>query len=66
MAKGKKVGQNGPQPEDEGKGKEVKSLPEAKGTDAAFTVKGAVSKAKDAETKSKVADPKDDPSQTKA
>ena len=48
------------------KGKEVKPLPEAKGTVAALTIKDAISKAKDAEPKSKVADPKDDPPQAKA
>ena len=66
MAKGKEVGQDSPRLEDKGKGKEVKSLPEAKGTEAALTVKGAVFKAKDAESKSKVANPKDEPFRTKA
>ena len=66
MAKGREAGQDGPRPEDKGKGKEVKSLLEAKGTKAALTVKGAVSKAKDAESKSKAADPNDDLSRTKA
>ena len=64
MAKGKGAGQDGPQLEDKSKGKEVKPLPEAKGTKA--TIKDAISKAKDAEPKSKVADPKDDPPQAKA
>ena len=65
MAKGKGAGQDGPQLEDKSKGKEVKPLPEAKGTEAALTIKDAISKAKDAEPKSKVADPKDDPPQSK-
>ena len=68
MAKGKETGQDGPQPvdKDKGKGKKVKSLPEAKGTKAALTVKGVVSKAKDAESKSKTAKPKEDPPRAKA
>nr|POE82502.1 hypothetical protein CFP56_66219 [Quercus suber] len=66
VAKGKEAGQDGPQPKDKGKGKEVKSLPEAKGIEAALMVKDAISKAKDAKSKSKVADPQDDPSRTKA
>ena len=65
MAKGKGAGQDGPQLEDKGKGKEVKPLLEAKGIEAALTIKDAISKAKDAEPKSKVADPKDDPPQSK-
>ena len=40
------------------KGKKVKPLLEAKGTEAAFTIKDVVSKAKDAEAKSEAADPK--------
>nr|POE50434.1 hypothetical protein CFP56_48068 [Quercus suber] len=66
--------------EDKGKGKEVKTLPEAKGkevalkikdvdskaNDTATKVKNADSKAKDATTKAKNADPKDDPPRTKA
>nr|POF27626.1 hypothetical protein CFP56_66748 [Quercus suber] len=66
VAKGKEAGREGHWPEDKGKGKEVKSLPEAKGTEIALTVKDAISKAKDAESKSKAADPKDDLSRTKA
>ena len=58
MAKGKGVGQDGPRPEDKGKGKEVKPLPEAKGTEATLTIKNAVSKAK-------AADLKDEPSRAK-
>ena len=68
MAKGKETGQDGPRPvdKDKGKGKKVKSLPEAKGTKAALAIKEAVSKAKDAKPKSKAGDPKDDPSRAKA
>ena len=49
--KGKGAGQDGPRPED--KGKEVKPLLEAKGTEVAFMIKDVVSKAKDADPKSK-------------
>ena len=66
MAKGKEAGQDSSRLKDKGKGKEVKSLLEAKGTEATLTVKGAVFKAKDVESKSKAADPKDDPSRNKA
>nr|POE67797.1 hypothetical protein CFP56_31470 [Quercus suber] len=69
VAKGKEAIQDGHRPEDKGKGKEIKPLPEAKGIEATLTNKDAVSKTKDAEPKSKtadpkskVADPKDDPS----
>ena len=51
MAKGKGAVQDYPQPKD--KGKEVKPLLEAKGTEVAFTIKDVVSKAKDADPKSK-------------
>ena len=51
MAKGKEAGQYGPQPED--KGKEVKPLLEAKGTEVALMIKDVVSKAKDVDPKSK-------------
>ena len=55
MAKGKGAGHDGPRPEDKGKGKgkEVKPLLEAKGTEVALTIKDVVSKAKDANPKSK-------------
>ena len=66
MAEGKKAGQRGPQPEDKGKGKEVKALLEAKDKEVALNIKDANSKAKDVATKAKVADPKDDPPCTKA
>ena len=59
MAEGKKAGQRGPQPEDKGKGKEVKALLEAKGKEVALNIK-------DANSKAKAADPKDDPPCTKA
>ena len=49
-----------------GKGKEVKPLPEAKGTEVALMIKDVISKAKDAEPKSNAADPKDDPPRAKA
>ena len=49
-----------------GKGKEVKPLPEAKGTEVALMIKDVISKAKDAESKSKAVDPKDDPPRAKA
>ena len=54
-AKDKGAGQDGPRPEDKGKGKgkEVKLLLEAKGTKVALTIKDVVSKAKDADPKSK-------------
>ena len=45
---GKGAGQDGPRPEDKGKGKEVKPLLEAKGIKATLMIKDAVSKAKDA------------------
>ena len=64
-AKGKGASQDGPRLEDKGKGKEVKPLPEAKGTEATFTINDVVSKAKDAEPKSKATDPKDDPLRAK-
>ena len=48
------------------KGKEIKSLLEAKGTEVALMTKEVVSKAKDVEPKSKAAGPKDDPSWAKA
>ena len=51
VAKGKGAVQDYPQPKD--KGKEVKPLLEAKGTEVAFTIKDVVSKAKDADPKSK-------------
>ena len=56
MDKGKGASQDGPWPKDKGKGKgkKVKPLPEAKGTKATFMIKDFVSK-------SKAADPKDDP-----
>ena len=56
MAKGKGASQDGPWLEDKGKGKgkKVKPLPEAKGTKATLMIKDFVSK-------SKAADPKDDP-----
>ena len=56
MAKGKGASQDGPwlKDKDKGKGKEVKSLPEAKGTKATLIIKDFISK-------SKAADPKDDP-----
>ena len=63
--KGKRASQDGPRQEDKGKGKEVKPLPEAKGTEATFTINDVVSKAKDAEPKSKATDPKDDPLRAK-
>ena len=66
MAEGKKAGQRGPQPEDKGKGKEVKALLEAKGKEVALNIKDANSKAKDAVAKAKATDPKDDPPRTKA
>ena len=66
MAEGKEAGQGGPQPEDKGKGKEVKALPEAKGKKVAFKIKDVDSKAKDAAAKAKDADPKDDLPLTKA
>nr|POF19285.1 hypothetical protein CFP56_55832 [Quercus suber] len=43
-AKGKRVGQDGTRLEDKRKGKEVKPLLEAKGTEAAFMVKDAIFK----------------------
>nr|POF21735.1 hypothetical protein CFP56_74790 [Quercus suber] len=65
--------EDGHRPEDKGKGKEIKPLPEAKGIEAALTIKDAISKTKDAEPKSKtidpkskVANPKDDSSRAKA
>ena len=64
MAKVKETGQDEPRPKD--KGKEIKSLLEAKGTEVALMTKEVVSKAKDVEPKSKVAGPKDDPSRAKA
>ena len=66
MAKGKETGQDEPRPEDKGKGKEIKSLLEAKGTEVALMTKEVVSKAKDVEPKSMAAGPKDDPSWAKA
>ena len=66
MAKGKWASQDGPQLEDMGKGKEVKPLPEAKGTEVALMIKDVISKAKDVEPKSKATDPKDDPPRAKA
>ena len=56
MAKGKGASQDRPWLEDKGKGKgkKVKPLPEAKGTKATLMIKDFVSK-------SKAADPKDDP-----
>nr|POE89676.1 hypothetical protein CFP56_38064 [Quercus suber] len=65
-AKGTGAGQDGPLLENKGKGKEVKPLLEAKGTEVALTIKDVVSKAKDAKPKSKVANPKDDPPRDKA
>ena len=59
VAKGKGVGQDGPRLEDKGKGKEVKPLLEAKGTEVA-------SKTKDGAFKAKDADPKYDPPRAKA
>ena len=61
MAKGKGASQDGPWLEDKGKGKgkEVKPLPEAKGTKATLIIKDFISK-------SKAADPKDDPPRAKA
>ena len=59
MAKGKGAGQDGPWPEDKDKGKEVKPLLKAKGTEAASKTNDAASKAKDA-------DLKDDPPRAKA
>ena len=65
MAKGKRAGQGGSLPKDKGKGKEVKPLPEAKGSetnlklkDAVPKVKDVASKVKEADLKSKEADPK--------
>ena len=59
MAKGKGAGQDGPWLEDKGKGKEVKPLLKAKGIEA-------ISKTKDAASKAKDADPKNDPPRAKA
>ena len=65
MAEGKKAGQGGPQLEDKGKGKEAKTLLEAKGKEAALKTKDAdpktkhaAAKAKDAAAKAKDANPK--------
>ena len=58
MAKGKRAGQGGSWPEDKGKGKEVKPLPEAKGPEATLKLKDATPKAKKADPKSKEANPK--------
>ena len=66
MAKGKWASKDGPQLQDMGKGKEVKPLPETKGTEVALMIKDVISKAKDAESKSKAVDPKDDPPRAKA
>ena len=49
MAKGKGAGQDGPQLEDKSKGKEVKPLPEAKGSEAALKLKVVAPKVKDVE-----------------
>ena len=66
MAKGKRAGQGGSWPEDKGKGKEVKPLPEAKGPEATLKLKDAASKAKDATPKAKKADPKSKEANPKA
>ena len=49
-----------------GKGKEVQPLIKAKHSEDALTIRDVVSKAKDAESKSKAANPKEDPHQAKA
>ena len=73
VAKGKKAITEGPQPEDKGKGKEVRPPTKAKDTEDALTIKDVVSKAKEVESKpkvddpkSKIADPKEDPPRDKA
>ena len=58
MAKGKGASQDGSQPEDKGKGKEVKPLPEAKGSEAALKLKVIAPKVKDVAPKAKEANPK--------
>ena len=49
-----------------GKGKEVQPPVKANQSDDTLTIQDMVSKAKDAESKSKTADPKEDPHQAKA
>ena len=66
VAKGKEAVQEGPQPEDQGKGKEVRPPTKAKDTEDALTIMDVVSKAKGAEPKPKADDPKKDPPRAKA
>ena len=58
MAEGKRAGQGGSLPNDKGKGKEVKPLPEAKGFETNLKLKDAIPKVKDVASKVKEADPK--------
>ena len=58
MAEGKEASQGGLQLEDKGKGKEVKTLPKAKGKEVALKIKDVDSKAKDVAAKVKDTDSK--------
>nr|POE50343.1 hypothetical protein CFP56_60361 [Quercus suber]POF07778.1 hypothetical protein CFP56_75572 [Quercus suber] len=63
---GKKASQGDSRPKDKAKGKEVKSLPEAKGSEAAFKLKDVTPKAKDVAPKANEADPKSKEANPKA
>nr|POE78108.1 hypothetical protein CFP56_37900 [Quercus suber] len=66
VTNGKDAVQEGPQPEDQGKGNEVRPLTKPKDIEDALIIKDVVSKAKGAESKPKADDPKEDPSHAKA
>lgn len=68
MAKSKEAEQGGSRPKDKdnGKGKEVKPLSEAKGPEATLKLKDTTPKAKDAAPKAKEADPKSKKTDPKA
>ena len=66
MAKSKGASQGGSRPEDKGKSKKVKPLPEAKGQEAALKLKDAAPKAKDTVPKAKEVDSKSKETNPKA
>ena len=57
MTKSGGLGQGGSQPEDEGKGKEVKPLTKTEGPEAILKLKNATHKAKNTASKAKEANP---------